>query len=71
VLFRSPYGLPAKQSANVLGAVNRSQDFDTGVERPVEDENLVEACDAKQPEATQRRQAKLGIPSQIRLSREK
>lgn len=62
--------LLAKQPANVLGAVHHPQDLDAVVERPVEDEYLLEARDTKQPQATQLWKLKLGIPSHVGLSRE-
>lgn len=57
--------LPAKQLPDVLGAVNHSQDFDAAIERPVEDQNLLEAGDAKKPKATQRWKPKLWIPAYV------
>lgn len=57
----------AKEPTNVLGAVNDSEYFDAAFNRPVDDENLFEPADTKQPKSLQFGCTELGIPAHLRL----
>ena len=61
--------LPTKEEAKVLRAVNHSKNVHAVFERPVKDQNLLEARNAKEPKSGQLWKAELRIPAHFRLGR--